>query len=1227
MALTIDELNIQIEANSKNATKALTALIKKLEKLNTVLSGSNVSNITITNSFNKTTNAINKTTTATKKHDEATKNSTKNTKSFTDRLAQNISKWRTLYSVFQNAANTMSEWFTSSNDYVETLNLFNVTMGDAAGSAKKFADSVSEAMGIDVAEWMDYQGTFKQLTSGFGIVEDKANIMSKNLTQLSYDLASFFNTDVETAFDKLSSAMAGQVKGLREFGIDTTVASLQEYALAQGIDKSVRSMTQAEKSMLRYNYIMENSIKIQGDMARTIATPANAIRILTALLTQMKRALGNIVSVIVVKFIPYVQALVQIVTEAANAIANFLGYKLPEIDYSGLGSGFADEFEDAEDSVGGVEDGIKAIKKQLMGFDELNIISNPDTSSSGAGSGEGAGGPLDMKPIEYNFLEGLDTSKAKEIYNTLKKMLTPMKRVWGYLVDYQDTIKTIAVVIAGLALVKKIKTLATTLAGFNLVNTFLNGFSLIKTMGGNFFQSFVGGLDSIRYSLSTVQKVGITAAAALIGFVTIKDSVKSLALGCEDVGAKMVTITVALGGMGVAMYTALGPWGLLLAAIVAVTGALVGVEQANQEMMSQMVADAFYDGMGIKITDLANSFKDLADKIIDTNQPILDNKATIEEARDAIDDAKESIETLIKAHERGIISTEDFSTQVNEKFSELRGNVKTTMDAIYNNIIYALSTSLGDAIEQAGGSVQEYLTIIGKIKSDGDTLYTSLVEKQNELNLKFMDGKIYASEYATGIRDINEKMSALSGSTSIVGTFSDKMEGLRNTVNWENEDARKNAFETINTSASDAKSSVNEACDEIKRNLETMKLWTNDQTAIAAIDELLLGNEESRKTQLEEIDAAVNTMYDNLQADILAGIDTVAAEAQAKWDSMNGWQRFWSGAGTESAYVAKAIQTYRKDYVAPISEDIESSMDELGTAGSVWATDAVDKIMNNAFDYSASGGGVYVSGYSKSLGEDVKGMLEEAGKDATSGFDKGVLESISGIEDAFSEMAQRAIDAVKETQDSHSPAKEYISLAKDAIDGYTKGVEDNFHYISDAFEDGFESVFEDISKQAKSMFSTDTWSGYAKNITNALANVKTPQFKNIGLSVSFDTWVSTDKEKVYKALGLSGFPRLSWYTYANGGFPSMGEMFIAREAGPELVGSIGNKTAVANNDQIVSGIEAGVYRAMMAANSGNRGGTQTIRIVNEIDGSVVGEKVIQYHNGKVIQTGVSPLMI
>ena len=96
--------------------------------------------------------------------------------------------------------------------------------------------------------------------------------------------------------------------------------------------------------------------------------------------------------------------------------------------------------------------------------------------------------------------------------------------------------------------------------------------------------------------------------------------------------------------------------------------------------------------------------------------------------------------------------------------------------------------------------------------------------------------------------------------------------------------------------------------------------------------------------------------------------------------------------------------------------------------------------------------------------------------------------------------------------------------------------------------------------------------------------------------------------------------------YADGGFPKQGEFFVAREAGPELVGQIGNKTAVANNNQIVSGIEAGVYRAMMSAN-GNGGKPININITTEMDGEVVSKKVIKYHNGVVMQTGESPFII
>ena len=152
MALTIDELNIQIAADSSKASRALTSLIKKLEQLKSTLSGTAVSNITISNSFNKTTNAIQKTEAATNKYNSTNQKTSKTTKSLSDRLAQNISKWRTLFGAFRSVAGMMAGWFQESNDYIETLNLFRVTMGDAADEAYAYAESVQALVGIDIAE-------------------------------------------------------------------------------------------------------------------------------------------------------------------------------------------------------------------------------------------------------------------------------------------------------------------------------------------------------------------------------------------------------------------------------------------------------------------------------------------------------------------------------------------------------------------------------------------------------------------------------------------------------------------------------------------------------------------------------------------------------------------------------------------------------------------------------------------------------------------------------------------------------------------------------------------------------------------------------------------------------------------------------------------------------------------------------------------------------------------
>lgn len=389
MAATIENLEIQIEANSTNAASGVDALTASLSRLRSCSGGVLGSNNKLSNSFKKIGTS----------------------------LKGSVAKITGMVLGYNKLIDVCADAFNESNEYIESMNLFRVTMGDAADEALRFAETVEDAMGIDIAEWITNQGVFQRMATGFGIATDQATIMSKNLTQLGYDLASFFNTDVETAMEKLQSGMTGQIKGLKAFGYNLSVAALQETALAHGIEQNVRTMTEAQKAQLRYITLIEHSNGIMGDMARTIITPANAMRILSAQLVQLKRAFGNVVSVIATQVIPWVQAFVEIVTDAAIALANFFGFEMPEIDYSGLSAGVGDLADGMDDATASA----KKMKRQLLGIDELNIFEKND---AGAGVGGLSGGDLGIELPEYDFLDGLSerTDEIKERLKTILKL-------------------------------------------------------------------------------------------------------------------------------------------------------------------------------------------------------------------------------------------------------------------------------------------------------------------------------------------------------------------------------------------------------------------------------------------------------------------------------------------------------------------------------------------------------------------------------------------------------------------------------------------------------------------------------------------------------------------------------------------------------------------------------------------------------------------------------------
>lgn len=323
------------------------------------------------------------------------------------------------YSVNQ-AADIISDWVKESNDYVENLNLFTVAMGDAADEAYEYAYAVNDALGIDPSEWMHNQGIFKQIASGFGVVEEKANLMSKNLTQLGYDISSFYNISIEEAMQKLESGISGEIEPLRRLGYAIDEASLKQVALNHGITQSITTMTQAQKSQLRYIAIMEQSGNAMGDLARTVQTPANAMRILNQQLTQLTRALGNLFIPILQKIIPYIQVFVELLTEAVQRLADFVGFTLPTIDYSNMEDGMSSMGETTDETTEKVND----LKKSLLGIDELNILS-PTKEANGV---QGNSSDLGLQLPEYDFMAGL-TGTSDELKTQVENSLNSIMAI------------------------------------------------------------------------------------------------------------------------------------------------------------------------------------------------------------------------------------------------------------------------------------------------------------------------------------------------------------------------------------------------------------------------------------------------------------------------------------------------------------------------------------------------------------------------------------------------------------------------------------------------------------------------------------------------------------------------------------------------------------------------------------------------------------------------------
>ena len=313
---------------------------------------------------------------------------------------------------------------TKFNDFYEATDLFNNAMGELSGQATELINKMESLLGIDPTEAMTIIATIQSLATSFGLASDKAYILSKNLTQLAYDESSYWNKDTATTFTAIASAISGELEPIRRLGVDLSQARLQQELLALGFNKQVSSLSQADKAVLRYIAIMKQTTNIQGNLAQTISSPANMVRILKSEISQLAKAVGQLLYPAFKAILPVLIAAVDLIKEFVVSLASVFGQKIEFTDFSKTQKDIGGVANAMDDTADATKAAAKAAKDYTMGFDELNIIDpSQNSGSSGSGGGGAAGNLLgDVDLSQYDMFKDYAGSAVDEIKAKLKSL-------------------------------------------------------------------------------------------------------------------------------------------------------------------------------------------------------------------------------------------------------------------------------------------------------------------------------------------------------------------------------------------------------------------------------------------------------------------------------------------------------------------------------------------------------------------------------------------------------------------------------------------------------------------------------------------------------------------------------------------------------------------------------------------------------------------------------------
>lgn len=1041
----------------------------------------------------------------------------------------------------------VKEYLDQGNAMIENANLMAVSFDavtdeygkiDMAAStyykrALDFQNQLHDKMQLQISDLSQMQATFNYMFSNQGVDQELSTWLSEQLTGMSQDLASLYNKEFTEQAKAIQSGLTGMTKSLRLEGIDISNASLQGTLDRHGIDATASSLNYANKELLRYITLWEQTSKAQGDFARTSGASANQMKMLQNQIAQTGAMIGMIFAQAFAKISAYIRAIVMVVQYIVKIIGDFFGvdWNMTGIESAiGTYEGLSDAVDDVGTGLGGASKKAKEFKKQLMGFDEINNITPP--TQSGGGGGAGGGGALDIGKQLENLLQPWDTQmgsirdKAKEYAENIMNALGFTKQLngeWDW--NFQNMSPMVKAIGGALAAIK----LAPLISKLPVATSLITGFKVALTKLGIWASS--AGAATVA---TTIGAIGLAITDLVIIIKGVVDSWDAW----SNIWSKPInnpfdvfknfddSVWVFWENVGQNVWT---PFETFLERI-----PLLGEDGSAR----------FREATGIQ----AKAVRDATSSM----------KKDYESFNKTLDDTLNKYDRQIASLQTTSIEAEQYTNALDQVIDS-DGKVKKGKEELADVILNKLSKITGEQYERDGDQIKLNGKTVSSTKEVKSAINKLIEEQKKEIETQKIRAKLDA---------VVQKQAKIHA--DVLELEAEKMAN-GNKLSDEKEAKLKSLKEEYRLLTND----VTAAQDELAVNT-ALNTGLIDNSIVTSFNNMVTNADQTSKLLTDNItnnyDNWVET-FDNLKGQTDEETTFFKAKMLALSTDTNnltdGMRNAWQTTSTKSAQVFKdALQQIDENNRTKILDVITVTQDNAPTIAQAYADlglKGVDSFKTKLDTLDTETRTAILNAYAaanadQGAGSDFVAQMALLGYKGTAGFDDWMNDPNNGLS---AETKQAINDAKQELYDNGGKFKEGGAYdGKQTVEGYKQNKVDASEIIN----------------------SNDAT---ARNKGTRLRNAIAEAFftSPIQLYFKYGDIVKEIARKVAKGIGIPGF--------AKGGFPAKGQFFVAREAGPELVGNIGGRSAVMNNMQIVAAVSGGVARAVSSVLAGG-GFTMTL---------------------------------